>query len=306
VKRASTIAYAGLLDLLAGDPLALPHPVAAIGAAVRFAEPRARRRMRDERFAGAVVTLAIVGAAAAAGAILERAPLALRALAAASTLACGSLLDHAAAVRDALESGDVDAARRAVSRIVGRDVADLTGPQIARAAIEALAESTCDGVVAPLLFLAAFGLPGAFAYKAINTLDSLIGHIEPPYRRFGEAAARLDDLANLLPARVSAALISLAALLGGGNARAALGLALRDGLRHRSPNAGVSEAAMAGALGVRLGGRSSYDGIPHDAPVIGAEYEPPSVRDVRRAMQIVFIAGLLSIVITALPVRDRR
>jgi adenosylcobinamide-phosphate synthase len=242
-----------------------------------------------------LVALAVTGAAYAAGAVLDRLPSPIRAVIAASTLACGSLLDHAARVRDALETGDLGAARRELARFVGRDTRELGEAEIAGAAIESLAESTCDGIVAPLCYLAAFGLRGAFAYKAINTLDSLIGHIEAPYTHFGRVAARLDDAANLLPARLAVMYIAVAAALCGEDGRGALGLALRDGGKHRSPNAGQVEAAMAGALGVRLGGRRTYDGVVYEAPVIGASLAAPRAEDVRRAMRLVFVANLCAI-----------
>jgi adenosylcobinamide-phosphate synthase len=156
------------------------------------------------------------------------------------------------------------------------------------------------------MFLAIGGLPWAFAYKAINTLDSLIGHIEPPYTFFGRVAARLDDVANFVPARITALTISTAAGLGGENAAGALRLARRDGRKHRSPNAGVSEAAMAGALGLSLGGPSSYDGIVHNAPVIGAEFRRPIASDVRRAMRITLVASLLALALAAAIARVRR
>jgi adenosylcobinamide-phosphate synthase len=249
---------------------------------------------------GSLLTLAIVGAAERAGALVERAPLAIRAIAAASTLACRSLLDHAAPVRAALERGEIEAARAALARIVGRDTAALDEAEIARGAIESLAESICDGVIAPLLFLSAFGLRGAFVYKAINTLDSLIGHIESPYTFFGRAAARLDDCANLVPARISAVCIACAAMLAREDARSAFETALRDGRNHRSPNAGFSEAAMSGALRVRLGGTSTYDGTPHMTPLIGAHFAAPGARDVRRAMRVACTAGVLAFVVASL------
>jgi len=301
-----TIAAAALLDLTIGDPPSLPHPVVTIGHAARRAESFVRLHTENDLIGGGLVTLAIVAGAAIFGAIVERAPFAVRVVAAASTLACGSLLDHAAPVRDALECDDIGTARLALARLVGRDTRELDEAGIARAVVESLAESTCDGIVAPLLFLCVLGLPGAFAYKAINTLDSLIGHIEPPYTWFGRIAARLDDLANFVPARMSAALIAAAAATLGESGKAAVKVAIRDGGNHRSPNAGVSEAAMAGALGVRLGGSSSYDGIAHDAPLIGAEFAPPSRDSVRRAMCVTFVASLFAFTLAACAARACR
>jgi adenosylcobinamide-phosphate synthase len=300
------IVVAAALDFVVGDPRALPHPVTMIARAARALEAFVRPRVRDELLGGGIVTLAVVWGAAAFGAALERSPRFVRIVAAASTLASRSLLDHAAAVRDALEADDLGEARLALAHIVGRDTHDLDASEIARAAIESLAESTCDGIVAPLLFLAIGGLPWAFAYKAINTLDSLIGHIEPPYTYFGRIAARLDDVANFVPARISALTIALAAALNGGSASGALDMASRDGRKHRSPNAGVSEAAMSGALGVRLGGPARYDGVIHNAPVIGEEFRRPLASDVRRAMRVTLVASLLAVALAATVARMRR
>ena len=177
-------------------------------------------------------------------------------------LAQRSLYDHVVPVARALEKGDLALARAAVSGIVGRDTAPLDEAGIARAAIESLAESFCDGVAAPLFWLLALGLPGIWAYKAVNTADSMIGHKEQPWRHFGWAAARLDDGLNLAPARVAGVLLCLA---GGGGWRTLW----RDCRRHASPNAGWPEAAMAGTLGIRLAGPVSYDGKLHDKPWIG-------------------------------------
>ncbi|MEQ8311560.1 MAG: adenosylcobinamide-phosphate synthase CbiB [Sphingopyxis sp.] len=201
-------------------------------------------------------------------------------------LAQRSLFDHVRAVATALDHHGLSAARSAVSAIVGRDTAALDESAISRAAIESLAESFCDGVVAPAFWLLLFGLPGAWAYKAINTADSLIGHREPRWRAFGWAAARSDDLANLLPARLSGVLLCLA---GGGGWR----VMWRDAGRHASPNAGWPEAAMAGALGLRLAGPVAYDGIMHDKAWIGSGRDRASSRDIHRALGVYLGACLL-------------
>lgn len=219
-----------------------------------------------------ILTVALLLGVAGGGALLvERALEAmlpppfswlLLALLAVPGLAQRSLHDHVVPIRDALAVHDLPAARVAVGQIVGRDTAALDADGVARAAIESLAESFNDGVVAPAFWLALGGLPGLYAYKAINTADSLIGHREPRYRAFGWAAARTDDLMNLLPARLAAILIALA---GGGGWR----IMVRDAAHHASPNAGWPEAAMAGALGRRLGGPVAYDGVLHDKPWLG-------------------------------------
>ncbi|MDO9363103.1 MAG: adenosylcobinamide-phosphate synthase CbiB [Sphingopyxis sp.] len=201
-------------------------------------------------------------------------------------LAQRSLFDHVRAVTDALDGADLPGARHAVGMIVGRDTATLDEPSVARAAIESLAESFCDGVAAPLLWLLVLGLPGVWVYKAINTADSLIGHREERWRAFGWAAARTDDLANLIPARLSGALICLA---GGGGWR----MMWRDARNHASPNAGWPEAAMAGALKIRLAGPIAYDGIMQDKAWIGDGDSNAGGEQIDRALAIYLRACLL-------------
>lgn len=201
------------------------------------------------------------------------------ALLAAPGLAQRSLLEHVGAVRDALAGGDIDAARSAVAMIVGRDVAGLDEAGVARAAIESLAESFCDGIAAPLFWLLLLGLPGIWIHKGINTADSLIGHREEPWREFGWAAARADDLLNLIPARIAGALICLAAGHGWRTM-------WRDARKHASPNAGWTEAAMAGALGLKLAGPASYDGDIHAKPWIGDGRADARADDISRALNV--------------------
>lgn len=194
-------------------------------------------------------------------------------------MAARSLDDHVRPIRAALLAGDLPEARRTVGMIVGRDTQRLDEPAVTRAAIESLAESFCDGVVAPLFWLLLLGLPGVWALKAINTADSMIGHREEPYGPYGWAAARLDDLVMLMPARLSGILICLAGLRG-------WRVMARDHSRHASPNAGWPEAAMAGALGVRLAGPIAYDGVLADKPWIGELGADAIPRDLSRALTI--------------------
>lgn len=211
----------------------------------------------------------------------------LIALAAWPALAQRSLYEHVTPVRRALAAGNLPAARVAVGRIVGRDTRELDAPGVARAGIESLAESFCDGVIAPLFWFVLAGLPGLWVYKAINTADSLIGHPEEPLRAYGWAAARIDDLANFVPARLSGVLICLA---GGGGWR----ILWRDHARHASPNAGWSEAAMAGTLGLRLAGPLHYDGIPTEKPWIGDAGGIADALAMRKAETIYLRACLLA------------
>lgn len=201
------------------------------------------------------------------------------ALLAALGLAQRSLDDHVRPVAATLEQGDLPAARVAVARIVGRDTAALDEAGVARAGIESLSESFCDGIAAPLFWLLLLGLPGLWAYKAINTADSLIGHREERWRAFGWASARIDDGANLVPARLGGAILCL---VGGRGWRTML----RDAHRHASPNAGWTEAAMAGVLRVRLAGPIVYDGVVSDKPWIGGPYRDPDARDLGQALQV--------------------
>jgi adenosylcobinamide-phosphate synthase len=277
------LALAYAMDVLAGDPEWFPHPVRLFGAMIETGERWLRRLGRNpvvETVAGAALT----GSVASIAWISARPKnAAWRIILAWTTLATHSLLKEAAAVIRALETGDLDLARMRLAHIVGRDTVHLDESEIARAVIETLAESACDGIVAPLFWLATGGVPAAMAYKALNTLDSMIGHREPPYLYFGRVAARLDDVANLVPARLTALAISAA----GENPRRSLQICWRDGNKHASPNAGQSEAAMAGALGVRLGGTNVYDGRQHHTPLLCAEGRPATVRDARAALSIV-------------------
>ncbi len=201
-------------------------------------------------------------------------------------LAQHSLFEHVRPVARALARHDLDRARATVGMIVGRDTAALDASGIARAAIESLAESFCDGIVAPFFWLLLFGLPGIWTYKAINTADSMIGHMEERWRAFGWAAARTDDLLNLIPARLAAALICLAGLAG-------WRVMLRDAGKHASPNAGWPEAAMAGALGICLAGPVAYDGVRHDKPWIGEGRREANAGDIDRALAIYIRACFL-------------
>lgn len=284
------------LDALAGWPGGLyrviGHPVGLFARVIGVCERTLNREAWSSamrRSAGIVTVLVLALIAGGGGWALEAvirwlctpwlATLCLGALAWPG-LAQRSLYVHFTPVRDALMRGDLPAARRAVAMIVGRDTARLDEDGVARAAIESLAESFCDGVVAPLFWLVVGGLPGLWFYKAVNTADSLIGHREAPYTHFGWAAARLDDLLNLIPARLSGVLICLA-----GVRRESWGVMLRDHDRHASPNAGWPEAAMAGVLGVRLAGPVSYDGDLYAKPWIG-EGAPAGASSMQRAGRV--------------------
>ena len=258
----------------------VPHPVVWIGKALRRLEALNRGGDLQRRLAGAAVLLLVAGGAGALGGLLDRflqgPAIILTVLLGSLGLAARSLYDHVAAVSRALAVDDLPAARAAVSMIVGRDTAELDREAVAAAGLESLAESFNDGVVAPLFWFLLGGLAGLFAYKAVNTADSVIGHREEPYRCFGWAGARADDLMNLIPARLAGGLIALVAGRG-------WRVMFRDARKHASPNSGWPEAAMAGALGVQLGGEASYDGVAHERPNFGAGPRPTPL-DLRRGL----------------------
>jgi adenosylcobinamide-phosphate synthase len=273
----------------------VPHPVTWLGAMIAGLEGKLNIPQADDidkRLLGIATLVVITALAGGVGWLLQAllSPLAWGlfplALLASLGLAQRSLYDHVRAVRRALEADDLPGARAAVGLIVGRDTADLDASGVVAAALESLAESFNDGVVAPAFWLAFLGLPGLYAYKAVNTADSLIGHREPRWRAFGWASARTDDLMNLAPARIAGLLIVVAGGRG-------LDVMLRDAPRHASPNAGWPEAAMAGVLGRRLGGPASYDGVLTARPTFG-DGPPPDAADLARGLRVYLIAcGLL-------------
>jgi adenosylcobinamide-phosphate synthase len=297
-----------VLDATFGDMPALfvrvSHPVVIAGRAVAFFERKLNRPQRSERRRrerGVVTVMVLVGVAAAIGWALQwvcrQAPFGavVEALAIAVMLAQRSLFLHVAAVAAALLTGGVPAGRQAVAHIVGRDPQSLDAAGIARAAIESLAENFSDGVVAPACWFLVLGLPGLFAYKMANTLDSMIGHHGPRYHAFGWAAARLDDLINVVPARLSGLLLAAAAAFAGdASPGAAWQIMLRDAKKHRSPNAGWPEAAIAGALGLTLAGPRHYaEGTVTD-PWIGEGTPQAGPLDIARALRLYGLACLLS------------
>ena len=296
--RGATVATALLVDAFFGEPPEAVHPTVLMGRAVLKLERRALalKDARRERLAGLflAVILPAISFVLARGA-LHLAPRRLRwpfeVGLLSTTLSMRGLARAALAVERELESGDLAAARARVGEFVGRDTEHLPPNEVARAAVESVAENTSDGIVAPMLYGLLWGAPGALAYKAINTLDSMIGHPQPPYEALGWASARLDDLANLLPARLTA--LSSAVVSGSARGAAAtLTVARRYGPLTKSPNAGWAEAAFAGALGLRLGGVNSYGGVLRDVPILG-NGRTPKRSDIRRAVRLMHRTCLL-------------
>ena len=287
-------------DALIGDPdwlwRRLGHPVALIGALIEYLDRRFNREDQSPQqriSAGIASTAIMVIIAGSVGALIQAAVQQLPAdniilaLIASIFIAQRSLYHHVAEVRSAFAEGGLTEARDAVAMIVGRDPEQLDEAGVCRAAIESCAENFSDGVVAPVFWLALLGLPGLIAYKAINTADSMIGHRTERYASFGWAAARLDDLVNLVPARLSALVLAVVAPIAGGSVGTSLGVVRRDASKHRSPNAGWPESAMAGALGLALAGPRRYAEHVVEDPFLNAEATRQAVPDdIGRALDL--------------------
>lgn len=299
------------LDLLLGDPQGWPHPVAAIGRLIAALERGLRRIFPatpgGERAAGGVLWLLTVLTAAGVPALAlwlcHRLSPWLR-LAAESAmcwqiLAVKSLRVESMKVHDALAAEDVEGARRAVSMIVGRDTRRLDRAGICRAAVETVAENTSDGVIAPMLFLAIGGAPLGFFYKAVNTMDSMLGYVEPPYRHIGLIPAKLDDVVNFLPARLSALLMLAAGALLGMDAKRGWRVFRRDRYCHASPNSAQTESVCAGLLGLRLAGDAWYHGCLHKKPYIGDPLREITNGDIPAACRLMYMTALLSLALCA-------
>lgn len=302
---------AATLDAVVGDPRWFPHPVRGMGIVIGWCDKHVRKlTCHPTLLRGAGLALAL-------GLPLFVFALSHEAIARAdrvtwwfgslltigvtwTTLAGRDLWDHVRAVSTQLEQGNLPGARRAVGMIVGRDTDQLSEEELARATIETIAESTSDGIIAPLFYLALGGAPLALAYKAVNTLDSMVGHKDERYIDFGWASARLDDLANWIPARLSAAFIILtAAVVMKELSRVGIGwhILWRDGSKHPSPNSGRPEAAMAGSLGIQLGGINLYQGVPQDRPLLGKGGRQPVPSDIRVASRIMIGVGAFGVIL---------
>ena len=295
------------LDLLLADPTWMPHPVVGMGKAITALESGLRRLFpatpAGERAAGRVLAAVLpvgtfaltAGALALAYRLHPAAGFALELLWCWQALALRGLAGESGKVYAELARGDLPAARKAVSRIVGRDTAALTAEGVTKAAVETVAENFSDGVAAPLFYLLIGGAPLGLAYKAVNTMDSMVGYKNKRYIDFGRAAAHLDDAANFLPARLAALLWIAAAGLAGFDAKNAWRIWRRDRLRHASPNSAQTESACAGALGVQLAGPAYYFGEYYDKPTIGDGSRPVEPADILRANRMLYLAGFLAL-----------
>lgn len=305
MNLSTQILFAYGIDLLLGDPRWVPHPVRLIGWAIVRLERILRRLFSDERLGGVVLAVVVVSLSVCAGwgilrlvgAVHPWLDTVLSVVLLWTLFATRSLYDESIRVLRALEEGDLVGARKALSMIVGRDTESLDEEEITRAVIETVGENLCDGVVAPLCYAALGGVPLALGHKAISTLDSMVGYRTPRYERFGWASAKLDDLLNFIPARLTGVLICLAAFLMGMDGRRAWRVLLRDRRKHLSPNSAHGESALAGALGIQLGGRSSYGGVPSTKPHLGDRVVPLDRDAIREAHRILFATSVLALLL---------
>lgn len=299
------IALALVLDLILGDPRWLPHPVVMIGRLISWLESVLRRTFFNERSAGVLLLALTVTVTASVTWLLLRgaslihplAGLLTAALLSYTCLAARSLHHESSLVACSLHSGDICEARLKLSYIVGRDTDKLDEGEIWRALVETVAENSADGIIAPLFWLTLGGPVAAMSFKVVSTLDSMVGYKNERYLQLGWASARMDDLVNFIPARLTALLMIAAAPLAGLSARNALAITVRDRLNHPSPNSAHPEAAAAGALGIRLGGTSSYGGRVSVKQYIGDALHPIDGRDYRAMIRLMYAATLLMAVL---------
>ncbi len=298
-----------ILDLILGDPRWLPHPVVLMGRLISRLERLSRRvfyTSRGMRLAGLLITLALVLLSYGltllliriAGEVHATLGWVVSAFLAYTTLAARSLHAEASKVRRDLKKGDIDAARQSLAGIVGRETQNLSDQEVIRAAVETVSENTSDGVIAPLFYLIIGGPPAAMAYKAINTLDSMLGYKHERFRDLGWFPAGLDDLANFIPARITGLLMVISSLFLNLSARDAFRIMRRDGAKHTSPNAGIPEAAAAGALGVQLGGMNFYMGAPNEKPVIGEPKKTLTIKSIEKAVTLMYAVFFLMVVVS--------
>lgn len=296
-----------IIDIIVGDPHWFPHPVAIIGRWTRFVEGKIRAHTThvSEKKGGIVLWLSVViptffityGITEASFFISAIVGMIVTALLASLTLATRSLYEESRVVIDALTRGDMEEARKNLSMIVGRDTSNLDEAGILRAVIETVSENLSDGIVAPMFYLAVGGLPLAMTYKAVNTLDSMVGYKDAKYMDIGCFSAKMDDVLNWVPARITGFIIVTASFIFKLNWRDSWRIMRRDGRNHPSPNSGIPEAAVAGALGIQLGGKISYFGKSSCKPAIGDRLKVTDKKDVKNAWVIMFASSFLMAVI---------
>ena len=297
------------LDLLIGDPHSIPHPVVYIGKLIDWTEKGMRKlfpkTVRGENFAGAAIWLIVVTVSTGLPALLlclaygvnRWLGLALETVMCAQILATKSLRQESMKVYSALKTGDLEQARYAVSMIVGRDTQRLDEAGVTRAAVETVAENTSDGILAPMLFLAIGGAPLGFFYKAVNTMDSMLGYVEMPYKNVGLVPAKMDDVFNYIPARISAFLMLAAGTLLGLDGKNGWKIFKRDRYNHASPNSAQTESVCAGLLGLRLAGDAWYHGVLHKKKYIGDPLREIEASDIPRACRLLYLTAFLGLLV---------
>lgn len=297
------------MDLVLGDPHGFPHPVVLMGKQISFLERQLRRFFPEtpsgEKAAGGVLWLLVVLPALAFPALIlwgfdQISPwlrIAAESVMCWQILAVKSLRDETMKVYDALETGDIGQARYAVSMIVGRDTQQLDDAAVTRAAIETVAENTSDGVIAPLFCLAIGGAPLGFFYKAVNTMDSMLGYTDPPYTNIGLIPAKMDDVLNFLPARISAVLMLFGGCILRLNVKNGWKVFLRDRYHHASPNSAQTEAMCAGLLGLRLAGDAWYHGVLHKKPYIGDSLRPVRHEDIPLTCRLMLVTAVIALAV---------
>ena len=297
------------IDLIVGDPHSIPHPVIFIGKLISAMEKLARKifpkTVKGENFAGGVLWLVVVAVSTAVPALLlwlcygisVWLGLAIESVMCWQILATKSLKDESMKVYHALQTGDIEKSRYAVSMIVGRDTTKLDDKGVARAAVETVAENTSDGIVAPLIFLAIGGAPLGFFYKAVNTMDSMLGYVEMPYKNIGLGPAKMDDVMNFLPARLSALIMLAAGWLLKLGARNGWKIFKRDRFNHASPNSAQTESVCAGLLGLRLAGDAWYHGVLHKKKYIGDALREIDYEDIPCSCRLLYVTAFLSLIL---------
>ncbi|MBW2679850.1 MAG: cobalamin biosynthesis protein CobD [Deltaproteobacteria bacterium] len=299
------IPAAFILDLVLGDPTRLPHPIRWLGRAITVGEPFFRNLRLKLSVSGALFAISLIAGTWTLTFVLMKTAQYIHPVVKAGIeflilyycISIRSLESSAMAVFRALTQSRIDDARAKVALIVGRNVEHLNPEEISRATVETVGENLVDGVISPLFYAAIGGVPLAMAYKMINTLDSMIGYKNDKYRDFGKVAARIDDIANFIPARLSIPVISLAAQIIDGKGARTFQTALSEGANHTSPNAGYSEAAFAGALGIRLGGPSYYHGRLASKPFLGIPFTQINSNHIKKACDLMILSSLIWMVV---------
>lgn len=296
-----------IIDLIVGDPYSFPHPVRYIGKLIKKTESIIRKKAKsdkDLKIGGFFLWFIVVGITYLVTYLIIKISsfipggfLITNSILIYTTLATKCLKDEAVKIYNVLKTGDIEKARIQVSYIVGRDTTQLNEGEIIRATVETVAENTVDGIIAPMFYAFIGGAPLAMAYKAVNTLDSTVGYKNDKYKDLGFASAKIDDIANFIPARISVLLMSIGSLLVGHNCKEALKIGIRDRKNHKSPNCAYAEGAVAGALGVQLGGTNIYFGKAVYKPTIGDKHREIEVEDIVRTNKIMYASSITSMIV---------